>query len=318
MTKIKQITKHNDKIRNWINILVFIFLSCILVVMSKEISKSVSDGIRLAVFTVISSLFPFFILADFFTSSVEINSEGTVSKIFKALFGISGAGAGAFLCGIICGFPLGVKYASNLYKQNIITEEELRHLAGISNNPSLAFVISAVGLGMLGSLKWGLVLYASVIISAITVGILFRAKQNISSYSSVILRQKFDLISSIKNAGVSSLTISSYIVFFCALLGVVSAISDNAIFTAIISCFLEIGNASNIIIKSAHLTSRLKLILLGFALGFSGFSVHLQGFAFLPENFGKCEYIFKKLIQGLICSATVFVFVALAEKFNGL
>ncbi len=280
------------------------------VMYSSEITKSIYDGIRLCAITIIPALFPFFIIADFIISGA--GGEGRfLSKGFRKIFGIGGAGINAFVCGIVCGFPVGVKSAVELYRKRLITKDECQRLIGFVNNPSLAFVISGVGIGINGSLRVGILLYISTVLSAIAIGALFATKTENSKIHSEISEQKFDLVVSIKNAGVSCLTVSSYIIFFSAVLGVLGAIINNDVILALLAPFFEIGNATTIIAKSTFLSPAFSIMLTGFALGFSGLSVHLQALSLVPNELSKKQYFLMKTAQGILCSViTLFMFSA--------
>lgn len=277
---------------------VFIALASTLIFRAAAVREAVILGIKLSATTVLPAIFPFFILSDYTAKTIPTEQKGFFGRIFESLFGISGAATRAFILGTVCGFPIGAKASAELYESGTITKDELEGLLGIVNNPSLAFVISGIGLGMIGSLAAGIILYVSVILSAVSVGMIFKKKYNKTEKTRVISRQSFDLAESIKNAGFSSIAISSYIIFFSAVLGLISAPTDSMVLTPILASLLEIGNASSIIAKS-KLSTVGSFCLLGFALGFSGLSVHLQVISFLPKDISKKKYFLMKCLQGL-------------------
>ncbi len=299
-------TERKSKVFTDIALPVFLFFVLILLRFAAEIKNSIILGIKLSVSSVLPALFPFFILSDYLVASLKVNEKSPLARGFERLFGISSAAFPAFLCGVVCGFPLGVKCAAEYYERGAISREECERLIGFTNNPSLAFVISAVGLGMRGSLKDGVLLYIAVTVSAVAVGILFRKKRENSLYAQEKPRQNFNLTVSVKNAGYSSLAISSYIIFFSAVLGALGAIIKCDIFNMLTAALLEVGNAASIIASDEALSPALSMAATGFALGFSGFSVHLQGFAFLPAEISRKKYIFMKLLQGVICAVLAF------------
>jgi len=281
---------------------IFLIVSIYVIIFSKRISEATLYGIRLSALNVIPSLFPFFILSDLLTSSVEINNKGFLSRAFSKTFSISPAGLGAFALGAIGGFPLGVKCAARLYEKGEISKSELERLIGIVNNPSPAFVITAVGALMLGNALYGLILYFAVSISAIISGLIFKQECNFSQNSDKTSGQNFNLINSIKSAGESSIVISSFIIFFSTVIGALSVLINDGTTLAIASSLFEIGNAAS---RISALTLPLPVMtaLLGFALGFSGLSVHLQAFALLPKEISKRRYLFMKCLQGLLTAA---------------
>ena len=282
-------------------------ISFVLILLGDTVKKAVLDGLSFSINAIIPTLFPFFILSDLWADVFSIPNNSIASKFFQKVFYLNGESLTAFILGLICGFPVGVKAAAELYKDKKLSKDELSHICGFSNNPSLAFVISGVGAGILGSINTGVKLYLSVVISAIIVGIIFRRKNTISHNTNVISKQTFDLVESIKNAALSSLNVAAYIVFFSALTGLISVITNSIGVTTIFSALFEVGNAVNSISKLSNIDTNIRLSLIGFALGFSGFSVHLQAFSFLPREVSRTKYLFMKLIQGIICAALILL-----------
>ena len=287
--------------------LICLAISFVLIIFGDIVKQGVLDGLSFSVKTIIPTLFPFFILSDIWADVFVISQNGIVSKCFQKAFHLNKVSITAFILGLICGFPVGVKTAAQLYKDKRITKEELSHICGFANNPSAAFVISGVGAAILGNIFTGIRLYIAVIISAIIVGIIFRQKDMSLADSDVISRQSFSLVESIKNAALSSLNVMAYIVFFSALTSLVSVITNNSFVTTIFSVFFEVGNAVNSISKIENIDKPLCLSLIGFALGFSGLSVHLQAFSFLPREVSKKRYLFMKLIQAVICALLILL-----------
>ena len=210
-------------------------ISFVLILLGDTVKKAVLDGLSFSINAIIPTLFPFFILSDLWADVFSIPNNSIASKFFQKVFYLNGESLTAFILGLICGFPVGVKAAAELYKDKKLSKDELSHICGFSNNPSLAFVISGVGAGILGSINTGVKLYLSVVISAIIVGIIFRRKNTISHNTNVISKQTFDLVESIKNAALSSLNVAAYIVFFSALTGLISVITNSIGVTTIFS-----------------------------------------------------------------------------------
>ena len=266
---------------------------------SKEMKLGVLEGIRLSSEILIPTLFPFFILSDYWSKNFYISEKSVLSKLFVRLFYIPPCGLLAFITGIICGFPLGVKVARDLYDRDGIDQGQLTRLCGFSNNPSMAFVISGVGLGIFGSVSIGILLFLSCLLSAFACGVLFRQEETKVTKHANISRQKFNLIESIKNAGLTSITVSSYVIFFSAVIHVVKN-------SPLLAPYLELCSAVEIISKSSFNTSQ-KLALIAFSLGFSGLSVHMQSFSFMGDRVKKSRYLLMKLAQGLLSSLIILI-----------
>lgn len=291
-------------------LLFFISIAVILAFNANAVRESVIDGIRLSALSVIPSLFPFFILSDFLSCGYEPDN-GVISRNICRVLGISQTCLGSVLIGFICGFPLGIKSATELYSKGKISREECEKLCAVTNNPSMAFVISGVGAGMRGNIPEGVILYISVVISAIVMCIFIRSKFQKTSDFDNISKQRFDLSLSIKSSALSSLYVSSYIIFFSALLGLIRSICKNDFLNIAFATVLEIGNAIFVISKSKALSHVFAFTLSGFALGFSGISVFMQAASYLPSEIKKARLLGYKLIQGAIsavCATVLYSF----------
>ncbi len=273
----------------------------------KELSSGVLFGLCLSFECVIPSVFPFFVIADAIASFGGGIEDGMLGRLFSKIFRLPARALEAFVLGNVCGFPLGVKAASDLYERGEITKKEAEHLIGFANGPSLAFTLGAVGTGMLGSVKYGFILYSSLVISSATVGFLFRSKSEIINKPSLISRQKFDLVSSIKNAGFNSVTVSSYIIFFSAVSALLRSLIKSEPLALLAVVFSEVSGAAAYISSAAFLPPRIGLALMASALAFSGFSVHLQSRSLAHSDISFIKYYIMKAVQAPLCAALTFL-----------
>ena len=286
-----------------------IVLLPMMILFSEPLKYGVISGMELCFRNILPTLFPFFILSDLWAATMRPNDKGLTGKLFEKAFGISSAALPAFLLGSICGFPLGAKLGSRLYKENLISKSELERLSGFANNPSMAFVISGIGVGLYQDIRLGILLYISIVFAAISVGTMFSRGSNITNNTAVISRQSFNLVNSIKSAGIASLTLSVYIIFFSSVISLASAFIKDQLTLSILAGFIEISNAARL---SASLSVEYRfigLVTVAFALGFSGFSVHFQTFAILPKEVSRKKYMLMKMLQGILCSLFAFIFL---------
>lgn len=280
-------------------------LAALMILLGESIKKGVVSGLSFSFMTLIPTLFPFFILSDLWSSNFNIKEDGVIGRAFEKLFGINGTALTSFLSGLVCGFPIGVKSAACLYDAKKISKEEFERLTGFVNNPSVAFIISGVGVGIFGDIYIGILLYVSIILSSVAVGIIFRKRLLIQQNTAVISRQRFNLVNSIKNAGMTSIAVASYIVFFSGVVGICESFIKNELILSLISSLLEVGSAARIIGELTNITQLSKLFFAAFALGFSGLSVHLQALSFFPEGASFKKYFLMKLIQGVLSAAII-------------
>ena len=306
--------KSKEKVKSKINerfiICSVILLLILTVTAANEVRDAIISGFRLSVLSVVPAIFPFLIFSDILSCESGAFSEGIFARAFERIFKINRAALGAFVCGSICGFPIGVSMASRLYTANIITKNECERIIGFSSNPSIAFVVSGVGMGMYGSITYGIILYFSLIISSVIVGLFFRCECEKTHNSSDITEQNFNIIDSIKTAGISCITISSYIVFCSAMVGLIKRFVKNDIIIIAITSLLEISNGAQAL-SLCGLPTMLKLSFTAFVLSFSGISVLMQARSILPAKISMIKYYKMKIVSAMLSFILTFFALSL-------
>ena len=103
-------------------------------------------GMTLWLNTLIPTLLPFIILTGILTRIDNIQKIlSPLESYFRVLLGVSSWGGYVFLLGMLCGYPLGAKLASDLCESDKISKKEAVYLSTFCNNPSPAFVITYLG-----------------------------------------------------------------------------------------------------------------------------------------------------------------------------
>lgn len=188
-------------------------------------------GLILCVDTIIPSLFPFMVLSDILVSSgIGAVLGRFFTKPMQGIFGVSGAGSCAVVLGSLCGFPVGASVAVSLYDQKLISKRECEHLLTFVNQPSSAYITMAVGVGMFGSRRLGVVMYGVILGCGFLVGFLARFFMRENKQKIVLEPRKHPLpspqnmgemlTSAVANSALRMLTVCGYVVFFSALVGV--------------------------------------------------------------------------------------------------
>jgi sporulation integral membrane protein YlbJ len=316
MTNSKDITPKKEKtgeLRATLTSVLIIFIFVIIsYFLSDELSEAVISGLELCFYTVIGAIFPFLILCDIMLSFSHFDRAPLFRRTFTKLFKINGYAVSAYLCGILCGFPIGIKVSRELYDAGYISKEECERLIGFSNNTGPSFVISGIGLGLRNSITDGILLYLSMIISSVAVGIILGIGHSPTDIIAVEKKQGFDLNTSVRKATASTVSICGFVVFFSAVCGVLELwLGKYRIYPFLLPLF-EVSNASRRLADISYITNGASLILTAFAVSFSGLSVHMQGRSFL-ENSGISmkKYYLAKLLQGTISSLFITLILLL-------
>lgn len=147
----------------------------VLVTASSQVILCASEGLRLCGELIVPSLFPFFVLSLLLAKlGFPILLGRRLSPITERLFHVSGPGASALFIGLTGGYPMGAAYIAELLERGIIQVREAESLLAFCNNSGPAFLVGAIGAGVFGSVRAGVLLYLSHALAALTAGILLR------------------------------------------------------------------------------------------------------------------------------------------------
>lgn len=266
----------------------------------KSVRNGVTEGIAVCMENIVPSLFPMLILSSF------MSSAGLPERLRRILFfplriltGISEDAAMCFFFGASAGYPVGVKTASSLFKENRISRTAAVRAALLNVNPGLAFTILTVGKQFFGSAGIGLTLYCSVTLSNLILGILMRFVSPIREAQNHALPQIIPnyaeaLISAVGNAVRTLTSVCAWIIAFSAFSALLGASKERFFFSA----FLEVTSASEICAAAG------KLPQCAFVLGFGGICILLQ---LLQDLFFLGIKIYQYLACRLLCGGTAYL-----------
>lgn len=301
--------------------MIFIAVLSVLFTFTPEIaSNAVKEALDMSLCSVIPSVFPFLVLSGITVKSGIINCFSKLFFPIAKLFNFTKNGASTFVLGNLCGFPVGAVTTAEMKKRRMISTKEAGILAAVSNNVSTGFAVAFAGSIVLKSKSLGFVIYACQFISAVVIALVTR-----KSRGKIYLNQtqpsderKTDdpFIRAVNDAALASLNITAFVLFFSVITAYVKFFSDMMNIPSVISALtivlLEISNGCN---ACSSLSFTFQIILISFAIGFSGISVICQSAVFLKKENIKVLPIFViKLFQGLLTSALVIIYVKLFPR----
>ena len=153
--------------------IIFVLIAVLLVVFSRFNLEAAKSGLELWAFTVVPSLFPFFVITNLLSQTKVVSQIGRLlDKLMSPLFNVPGIGGFAFVMGLISGYPVGAKIVSDFREQKLVSKDEGERLLAFTNNSGPLFILSSVGIGMFGDTKTGILLLCTHILACITVGII--------------------------------------------------------------------------------------------------------------------------------------------------
>ncbi len=304
-----------------------------LLLFPKQSVSAAGDGVQLCLNVILPSLFPFFVLS---TLCVDLGMIGALGKLMQPLmaplFRVSGCCAGAFLLGIIGGYPVGARTAIALYESGQCSKDEAERLLSFCNNSGPAFILGVVGAGIFSSSKAGLWLYGAHVAASILVGILFRfygkgtittSKPSVQTTESRNLTVIF--IEAVKNAFSATLNICAFVIFFTVVIrllfltGVITHLAM-VLSTLLGSLGLRQDMAESLLSGAIEMTSGVwslrdmaaslgsRMCMAAFILGWAGLSVHCQVLSFIGQS-GLCTrtYFFGKLLHGFLSAGLIWI-----------
>lgn len=287
-------------------------------------------GAKLFFNAVFPSLFPFLVIVNLIISfgGIEIYSR-VLGTILCRPLGLPKECSLVLLVSVFCGYPLGARYAAELYEQNLIDHKTLERLLNIATNGSPLFIIGSVGTAMLGHPYLGYILIISNILSCIAMGLILpgrykwkATKPVIKSASHVSVNFGIALKNALEDAVKTCISIGSFVVIFSVLINIIKSNGYFNIALIYVSKYttlpievlqsftlgiLEVTNGCNLIALSA-LSFNPKLIISSFLIAFSGLSITSQVYSLVYKHKVSInKYIILKVIQGIIASVITFI-----------
>lgn len=318
-------------LKKYKNLIIPIILTIFIILFVCHLQSSINaviSGLKLFAFSVFPTVFPFLILCNMLIAydGISLYSKA-LGPIFCAPLNLSKSSSFPIAASILCGYPIGAKYSSDIYEEGYITLSEYKRLLNIATNCGPIFILGTVGVSMLGNIKYGYILVIGNYISIYIMGILLKDKKQKNIYMNKDTSKKTrklgeNLKLSLEGAISTALSIGGFIVLFSV---IISVIKNNAyisiIFKSIESFFnlpsnslysvflgsIEITNGCNII-SSLNININIKLSLISFLCSFSGLSIICQVSSVIKSNkISLLKYSLLKIIQGVISFTITFL-----------
>lgn len=288
------ITNRKIKTKTVILTSVCIALAVSFIAASNASINGAINGLCLCADILIPSLFPFCVISTFIIRSDISDFLGKLlHPSGKLLFGINGNATCAIILSMLSGYPVGAKLIGLLYEQNQLSQKQAQNLICCCVNPGPAFIVLAVGQGILNNRQMGYLLLAANIISCIIINIIFRSKEPIISQSAVNSLSYSDaFVQSVSDACTSIIGVCAWVVLFSSVLETTGVFLPQHI-QNILTALSEITTSTVYLRKN--------IMLVAISLGWCGFSVHAQIMSVcgkIMPNYLKFALI--RLLHGLL------------------
>ncbi len=244
----------------------------VLIIINPDICKAGAiSGILMCGRIIIPSLFPFTMCVLFIMKSGVLQKLKPLTPITKAIFGITADKFSLLILSMIGGYPVGARLIKECADNGEITEKQGRMMLNYCINAGPAFIIGAVGGGIMGSKEVGYLLLASHITASLFLCFIsrfFKTEDKISEKNSPIHISVADnFVISASEAAASVLGICAFVILFSAINAYIKAFSIKLPLLKSLLLLTEVTNA---------VTYTNNIILISFLLGLGGFCVWCQ------------------------------------------
>lgn len=270
------------------------------------------SGMTLWLNTLIPTLLPFIILTGILSRIDGIQKIlSPLDSFFRIFLGTGSWGGYIFILGILCGYPLGAKLASDLYASHKISKKEALYLTTFCNNPSPAFVITYLSRLCLKNVVSPLLIFGSIFSADLICMLFFRFavyKNSLSDYQTSLspkntisktVPQKNLLDVSIMNGFETITRLGGYILLFSILAGCIRYYHPlPAFYQYLLLGFTEITTGLSLI-ASSGLPSAIRIFISVSATASGGLCILAQTRSILHHDLSLLPYAVSKCISAV-------------------
>ena len=261
------------------------------------------DGIKLCVNVIIPSLFPFTFCVLFIKNFNLLEKLYFLEKITLFLFGLSSEEFSIMILSFIGGYPTGAKLIDDYQNENSVPQIKCNLMLCYCINAGPAFIVMAVGVGILNSKKLGWLLLLAHIIASLILAVVLRPlskKQAVETkHKNTNINIHKNFVLSVKSAASSTFSVCIYIILFAVIKVFFEHINLYLPFLKSITCLFEVTTA---VLESNNLYH------IAFLLGFSGICVWCQILGLVKNfNINLPYFITARVIHGILSAFIMFL-----------
>lgn len=141
----------------------------------KESFQAALFGLNIFLQSVFPALLPFFITSEIMIGLGMVDFISVLlTPIMRPVFRCPGNSSFVWIMSMTSGYPSGARITAQLYNQKKINTYEAQRILSFCSTSGPLFMISAVGIGMMGSVEGGRVILTAHYTAAVLIGLLFR------------------------------------------------------------------------------------------------------------------------------------------------
>lgn len=284
-------------------------ICCVVMVLFPEVTlNSARKGISLWISDVLPALMPFFICANF------LNNIGILKMLKSGVF--------PFAMSTLSGYPMGAKIIGDLRRSGEISLNETKRLLSFCSTSGPAFMISAVGAGMLGSGAAGGIIAVSHYLGAIINGVVYTkilGKSDMGVYIGPISEKSNvqemltdSILATFKSLGI----VLAYIVLFMLatdimhMCGIMNFVQGNEL-KALIKGFMEMTVGCGAVAEIKGATDITKCVMSTAIISWGGLSILGQTMSMLSGTGVNTGYVILSKLTHSIFSAVLALIIGI-------
>ena len=254
-------------------------------------AEGAKSGLKICSDILIPAIFPFAVPVLFLIGTqLFINSKHKLLMIF--------------ILSTLGGYPIGAKLISQVCIQQGIDKDTARNILPFCVNAGPAFIVVAIGKGLLGSVELGYILLISHILSSTVIALIFMpdiCKKNEQLLYKATKNFYENFVACVHEASSACISICAYVVFFSVINEYILYFSDKIQPIGFLLYFTEVTSA----LKQTD-----NIYFMSFLLGFAGLSIHMQIFSITSEiRPNIINFIFFRMIHGALSAVMTFLAV---------
>ncbi len=312
-----------------IRILLCIAAAAALLAWPAAAAQGMAQGVTLCLETLVPSLFPFMVLAEYLSASGLGEAAGKrLHRLSRRLFALPGAAAPVIVLAFLGGYPVGAVGAAGLLRRGLLTRKETRRLMALCCLPSPAFMVCAVGERMLGSAQAGWLLWGCTALAALLPALVrarFSEKENnCESAPAAASPAKSDAFTGAVAAAARSLfLLCAFVALFAAMNALLQQTAFPTFLVRISGLFLPETAAQSLLPVLLEVTGGIAscaqagapLWLAAFAAGWGGLCVHGQVFSFLKAGeLSRGVFLFDRFLHGVLSAILTGIVLSLFPR----
>ena len=134
---------------------------------------SARKAVNLWLFTIVPSMFPFFICIDLLTKNgMHVYAGNLTDGFFRRVFGVPGTAGFVYVSSVLSGYPTGAKILGEMYESRQILRKDVYDILTFCSTSGPLFILGAVGVGMLHSASAGGVILAAHYAGSLLTGLI--------------------------------------------------------------------------------------------------------------------------------------------------